>query len=133
MLRPGRHNITAVAKSADGRASVATDPRSLQVVGRTLLLGGRPVATLAVVPALGVGIIIIILANVFVLIKLWTSFRRLYQREVMAENEIEQLRRRLLREKFTVGEVEDELAEIEEELTGERRRRRRRTSRRDGS
>jgi hypothetical protein len=118
IVKPGRHEITAVATSIDGRVSVASDPVTLIITGTTIMIGGRPVATIAFAPVAGLFVIIIILLNTALLIRLWLSFRQLYQREVLVEGELETLRRRISRERVTADDVDKELYTMEMELTG---------------
>lgn len=118
IVKPGRHEITAVATSADGRVSVASDPVTLIISGTTIMIGGRQIATIAFAPVAGLFVIIIILLNTALLIRLWLSFRQLYQREVLVEGELETLRRRISRERVTADDVDKELYTMEMELTG---------------
>lgn len=134
LIRPGRHAITVSAKSVDGKTSITSDPTTLIVTGNSIVLGGRPIATIALAPVAAIIAALIIIANALVLGKLWLSFRGLYQREEKAEEDLEALRQRMGRGPISADEVERDLYDIEAELVGTRpvrpprRRRRKRGS-----
>lgn len=121
LIRPGKHELTATATNADGRSSIPTDPVTLFVTGSTILIGGRPVATIAFAPIAVVVVGALILLNLGFMMRLWWSFRRLYQRETAVESELEVLRRRLHRERLTADDVDQELYGIELDLAGKRK------------
>lgn len=122
IIKPGRHTVTAVATADDGRKSVASDPAILIVTGTSISIGGRPIATVALAPVAGIVIILFIFINTGFLIRIWLSFRHLYQREVTVEEELEALRRRLGRERVSTTEIDQELYTMELELTGRNKR-----------
>jgi hypothetical protein len=122
LVKPGRHTITASAMAVDGRTSVASDPVTILVTGTSIVIGGRPIATIAFAPVAGLVVILLILINTAFLVRIWMSFRQLYRREVTVEEELEALRRRIGRERVTADEVDRELYQMELDLAGKSKR-----------
>ncbi len=132
LLRPGTHTVTVTAVGSDGQRSVATDPRSLHVVGGTMMFRGRPVATIALAPAIGIGIILVLFLNAAVFAKLWWSVRKVVQRDDRVEDELEGLRQRIRHDRLTTTELDEKIQFIEADLAGRVRKARRRTGSRRG-
>lgn len=118
VFRPGEYALTATATSPDGLVSLSTDPIKLTVAGSTITIGGRPLLTLAVAPSLVAVLVLIILGNVVILVRLFMLLRGLYRRDVLVDQELHDLQRRIRRQRLTTEQVEDSLEQIERDLEG---------------
>ncbi len=129
VYRPGTYAVTAAARNADGQESVATDPAELKVIGSSMLLGGRVVATVAVAPFLTIGVLV--LAAIVILLLVRFALLALHVRSSFSATSkaIEKLRIRILRGRISQSEIEQTLEQIEEGAEKQNvRRPRRRTA-----
>ncbi len=134
VFRPGHYNVTAVAMGPDGQVSVASDPVPLVVSGHSVLLGGRPIATVAFLPVATLALIFFAGLITWTMIRLLVAVQRMHQRDLRAEEEIDTLRRQVRRKQLSDLEVEESLENIERDLERPTRRSRpRRPSRRRSS
>lgn len=116
LFRPGVYSVTATATSSDGQVSATTDPREMKVVGRSVMLNGRPVATFSVVTPLIILALAILGLLIAVMAKLGLSVWLMHRHEVAVEEEIEVLRGVNRRQNLTRQQIESALAQIEDDL-----------------
>lgn len=126
LFRPGTYHVTAKAISPTGQGSVLTDPLALRITGSFVMLGGRPLATIAFAPAaillFGLGAVLAL----FVLADLLALLMRLRNREGRAKLTLRRLRQRARQEHVSTQELDATLLRIEESLGREAKRRLRR-------
>lgn len=116
VLLPGNHRLTAVATSASGQASLATDPIPFSVSGRSLSVSGRPLATVAAGPAAlavaaGLGAAIVLTMG-----KLFWSVARLHRQNELAEEAISGLRFQLRTKGVQPAAIDENLGIIAADL-----------------
>lgn len=118
---PGQHRVTTTATSADGQTSIATDPVTFVVRGATIQFNGRPIATFAAIPILGLLIIVFFTLVAVVMARLWTVTRRLEHRETVVDQELKELQRAVSSSHISDEALEKAIALIDDDLTGRRR------------
>ncbi len=123
LYRPGTYQVTAKAISPTGQKSVLTDPLTLRITGSFVMLGGRPLATIAFAPAaillFGLGAMLVL----FVLADLLALLMRLRNREGRAKLTLRRLRQRARQEHVSAQELDATLLRIEDSLGREAKRR----------
>lgn len=128
--RPGHYALTAQATSSDGRTSALTDPTDVVVSGHSILLGGQPVATIAIAPIVSIAMLLVAGLITLTMARLILSLVQLHRREVLVEEELDDIRKKVRRGQLTGPQVEDELSTIERQLIRPKTTRRPRRSRR---
>lgn len=118
---PGEHRLTITATSADGQTSLASDPVSFFVRGTTIEFNGRPVATFAAVPILGIALILFFTLIAFVMSQLWVTTRRLERREKVVDQELQELRAAVEKGHVPDAALEQAITMIDDDLVGRRR------------
>lgn len=116
VYRPGSYQVTATATSPDGQISVPTDPRTLKIIGGSIMIGGRALATMAVAPIAITIILFLVAVVVLVMVRSIIAVRRMHTHELDIDEEIEDLRIRILRGRMTSAQVESNLERIEEDI-----------------
>lgn len=116
VLRPGTYAITAQTINPDGLQSVQTDPVELKIVGGSVFLGGRQIATLAVAPAfIAAGLLLLLLVILgFGQLLFWLFRDRTHMGT--ARTMVDRLRERINKERVSPEELDASLKKIEQDL-----------------
>lgn len=131
LWRPGRYQLTAQSTSTDGQTSVMTDPATFVVSGHSVVIGGHTLATVAVVPAGAVLIIVLAVLITLTMVRLLWSVVMLHRHDLQIEEELDDIRKKIKRHQLSDSQTDSALTGIEQELlTPARSRRTRRRSRR---
>jgi mannitol-specific phosphotransferase system IIBC component len=118
LFRPGAYDVTATATSTSGQVSAKTDSRTVHVIGRSLFLNGRPVATISVATPLGVLFLSLLALIIAVIVRLVLAVIMMHRREHIVEEELETLREVNKRQSLTKQQLDDALEQIEEDVEG---------------
>lgn len=123
LFRPGSYRLTAVAISADKQSSVPSDFAILTVAGHQVVISGRIVATVAIIPAVSFLVIFFAILVILALYLLVRSLNALRTREAAVDQEVEVLEERIRRGKMTLQQVDSSLQKIDQELHSSKKRR----------
>ncbi len=118
---PGKHRLTVTATGADGQTSLASDPVTFFVRGTTLEFNGRPIATFAAIPILGIAMILFFTLIAFVMSQLWMTTRRLERREKVVDQELQELRTAVEKGHVPDTALKQAITMIDDDLVGRRR------------
>lgn len=116
VLRPGVYRVTATAKNDLGQESVRTDPHELRIAGHHVLIGGWPMATIAVAPIVGITLLIIVVLAGLLFLRVLFAWLRMHQRVAAVDRAIQALRIKMLKGKTNMSTVEETLEDIEENV-----------------
>ena len=118
LFRPGSYVVTATATSASGQVSTKTDDRTMHVIGRSLFLNGRPVATISVATPVGVLVLSLLALIIAIMARLVVAVMMMHRRERNVEEELETLRDLNKRQSISRQQLDDALEQIEEDVEG---------------
>ncbi len=115
VYRPETYRITAKVKNGE-QESVLSDPIQLKVSGASIQVGGRTIATVALVPiaVTAIGALLVLLIVLF--LHLWITLFRVERKEVAAWQALDRLRLRLLRGRVSGADVEEQVEAVERTL-----------------
>ncbi len=122
LFRPGSYRVTAVALGPNGEQSVPSDFSVLTVSGHQVVINGRIIATVAILPAAGFAVVMLTSLVIAALFFLASSANALRRRELQADADLEALRERVHKGKISLPQVDSTLLKIDQELHGQRRR-----------
>lgn len=132
LFRPGLYHITATATAPDGQTSVATDSRDVRVVGHSVMINGRPIATYSIATPIAVLALSILVLIFAVMAKLGLSVWLMHRHEHEVEEEIDVLRDLNRNQGLSRQQIESALAQLENDLERPVQPVRKRSSRKRG-